>query len=180
MKTRLFYFFVSLVAFGGCDKIKDATTINVSTHLQTNIPVTVTQVGMKSLDLISTGTPITFTKTQDLTLTDNADLAQYTERIKAIDLNSLVVTISGLTADQTINSITLNVAGVGNIFTQTNITSTNNSFTPAIASAVLDQVANKLTTDRKITLTVSGNASGAMSFTVGLNIDTTLTVYTID
>jgi hypothetical protein len=179
MRTKLFYFLFSLFVFGGCAKIKDATTINISTHLQTNIPVTVTAVGMKSLDLVSVGNPITFTKTQDLTLANNVDLAQYTERVKAINLNSLVVTISGLAAGQTINSVTLNVNGVGDIFTQANITSTNNSFTPTIAPGMLDQVASKLTTDKKITLTVSGNASGVMSFSVGLNIDTTVIVYTI-
>jgi len=180
MKTKLLCFFVLFVAIVGCSKIKDATTIPISTHLQTNIPVVVTAVGMKSFDLVAVGNPISFTKTQDLTLASNVDLAPYLDKVKAIDLKSLVVTISGLSAGQTISTVSLDVAGVGNIFTQTNITMTNNSFTPVIAAGIFDQVAAKLTADRKITLTVSGSASGAMSFSVGLNIDTTITVYTIN
>lgn len=179
MKTKLLCFLVFLFVIGGCNSIKDATTINVSTHLKTDIPVVVTAVGMKSFDLIAIGNQVTFTKTQDLALSSDVELAPYLERIKAIDLNSMVVAISGLSAGQTINSVTLNVTDVGDIFTQTNITSTNNSFTPVIASGILDQVAAKLTEDRKIILTVSGNASGTMTFTVGLNIDTTVIVYTI-
>jgi hypothetical protein len=53
----------------------------------------------------------------------------------------------------------------------------NNSFTPVIAAGTLDMVAAKLTTDRKITLTVSGIASGAMSFTVSLNFDAIIIAY---
>ena len=179
MKIKLLCFLVLLVVIGGCNKIKEATTINVSTHLQTNIPVIVTSAGMKSFDLVALGNQITFNKTQDLTLASNVDLAPYLDRVKAIDLNSLVVTITGLSAGQTINSVTLNITGVGDIFTQADINSTNNSFIPVIASGILDQVGAKLTADRKITITVSGNASGTMSFTVGLNIDTTVIVYTI-
>lgn len=180
MNTKLICFLVILFTISGCSKIKDATTLSVSTHLQTSIPVTVTAIGMKSYDIIAVGNAITFTKSQDLTLANNVDLAPYLEKIKAINLNSLIVTVSGLSVDQTISSVTLNVAGVGDIFTQTNITSINNSFNPTIASGILDQVAVKLATDRKITLTVSGSASGIMSFTVGLNIDTSVVVYTIN
>ena len=180
MKTKLLCFLVFFVAIAGCSKIKDATTIHISTHLQTDIPVVVTAVGMKSFDLVAIGNPITFNKTQDLTLASNVDLAPYIDRVKAIDLNSLLVTVTGLSAGQTISTVSLEVAGVGNIFTQTNITMSNNSFTPILTAGILDQVAAKLTTDRKITLTVSGNASESMTFSVGLNIDSTVTVYTIN
>jgi len=44
----------------------------------------------------------------------------------------------------------LNVAGVGDIFTQTNITATANSFTPTIASGILDQVAANLALTGKL------------------------------
>jgi hypothetical protein len=180
MKNKLALFIASLLLLGGCDKIKDATTIPVSTHLQTNIPVVVAAVGMKSFDLIAVGTGITFSKSHDLALESNTDISPYISRVKSINLNSVLVTITGLSAGQTINMLTFDVAGVGNIFTLANITMTNNSFTPVIAAGILDQVAAKLTTDRKITLSVAGTASGAMTFTVGLNIDTTVTVYTIN
>jgi len=180
MRTKLLWFLASLLVFGGCDKIKDATTISIPAQLQTNIPIVVTAVGIKTVDLIGVGSDITFSKTQDLALDDNVDIAPYLSRIKSIDLNSVVITITGLSAGQTINTISLDVAGVGNIFTQTNITSANNSFTAQIAEGVLDQVAAKLTSDKHISITVLGSASGTMSFNVGLNIDAMVTAYTIE
>lgn len=179
MKTTLLCFFVLLIAIGGCSKIKDAATISVSTHLQTDIPVVIAPVGLKSFDMISVGNSIIFSKTQDLTLSNNVDISPYLDKIKAIYLNSVVVTISGLTSGQTINTVSLEVAGVGNVFTQSNITMTNNSFTPVISSALLDQIASKLSADRKISITVSGNTSGPMTFIVGLNIASTVIVYAL-
>lgn len=174
MKTKLIYFFALIVVFAGCDKIKDSATIPISTELKANIPVVVLTQGKKSFDKAGT---IAFTKTQDLTLASNADIEPYMARIKEVGLNSLVVTITGLSAGQTINTVSLDVTGVGNIFTQTNITMSNNIFTPVIAETTLDLVAAKLTADRKITLTVSGTASETMSFTVGLNFDAIVIVY---
>jgi len=174
MKTKLIYFFALIVVFAGCDKIKDSATIPISTELKANIPVVVLTQGKKSFDKAGTSA---FTKTQDLTLASNADIEPYMARIKEVDLNSLVVTITGLSAGQTINTVSLDVTGVGNIFTQTNITMSNNIFTPVIAETTLDLVAAKLTADRKITLTVSGTASETMSFTVGLNFDAIVIVY---
>jgi hypothetical protein len=95
-------------------------------------------------------------------------------------LGSLVLTFNGLTAGQEIQSIALDVTGVGNIFTQSNITMTSNSFTPTIAAGKLSQVATKLLADKKITLTVAGTVSGPMSFTVGLNFDTRVIAYILD
>jgi hypothetical protein len=172
MKSKLFYFLAFLVVVTGCDKIKDASEITLSTDLKADIPVVVPPVGKKSADQLGVVNTIEFTKTQDLTLTDNTVIQPYLEKIKSIDLNSLEVTVTGLTEDQTINSISLDVAGVGNIFTQTNITMSNNSFTPTIAAGTFDSVAAKLTSDRKVTLTVSGSASGPMSFTVSLKFGT--------
>lgn len=181
MKTKLFCFLVLLIAFSGCDKIKDAATITIPTNLTTNISVVVPIAGaMKSFDLVATDNSFLFSKTDSLVLTGNDDLALYLDKVKAIDLNTVVVTISGLSAGQTINSIKLNVNGVGDIFAQTNITSsTNNSFTLMIDSVVLNQVAAQLTDKRKITLTVSGSASGAISFTVGLNIGANVIAYVL-
>ncbi len=170
MKTKMFYFLVLIALLSGCDLIKDATTVNITTDLKTDIPVVVS-AATKSIDQTGGVNALDFTKSQDLTLANNADIEPYLSKIKELDLNSLVVTITGLSAGQTINSILLDVAGVGNIFTQTSITMTNNSFTPVIAAGKLDQVAAKLSSDKKITLTVLGNVSGPMIFTVSLNFD---------
>ncbi len=166
---------LALVAvFSGCDKIKDATTVEIDTSLKADIPVVVTAPARKSSEESEAVNAVTFTKIQDLSLSSNADIEPYLSKIKSIDLNSLLVTITGLSAGQTINSVALDVTGVGNIFTQTNISMTNNTFTPVITAATLANVATKLTNDKKITLTVSGNASGPMTFTVSLNFDATI------
>lgn len=177
MKTKLICFFALIVVFAGCDKIKNSATIPISTELKANIPVVVLSQGKKSFDKAGVVNAYVFNKTQDLSLAGNVDIEPYISRIKEVGLNSLVVTITGLSDGQIINSVSLDVTGVGNIFTQTNITMSNNSFTPVIAAATLDLVAAKLTADRKITLTVSGTASGAMSFTVGLNFDAIIIAY---
>lgn len=175
MKTKLFYLLALTIVFSGCNKIKDAATVPISTELKADIPVVVVASGKKSLDQIGAVNAIGFTKSQDLTLASNVDIEPYLKKIKEITLNSLVVTITGLSAGQTINSVSMEVTGVGNIFTQTNISMSNNSFTPVIVTGTLDLVAAKLTSDKKITLTVLGNASGPMTFTVSLNFDTIVT-----
>jgi len=169
MKTKMIFLIALIPFFGACSLIEDAAEVTISTELKADIPVVVVASGTKSVDQTNA---IAFTKSQDLALSGNADIEPYINKIKEINLNSLVVTITGLSEGQTINSVALDVTGVGNIFTQTNITMTNNSFTPAITGATLDQIAAKLFSDRKITLTISGNASGPMTFTVGLNFDT--------
>jgi hypothetical protein len=174
MKTKLLLFFSLPFLFTGCDLIKDATEVTIDTNLTANIPVVVTAPGKKSVDQSEALLAISFTKTQDLALSSNEDIEPYLDKIEEINLNGLVITVTGLTTGQTINSISLDVTGVGNIFTQTNITMSTNSFTPVIAAGKLDQVAAKLSTDRKITLTVSGNASGPMTFNVGCNFDATI------
>ncbi|HAM08919.1 MAG: hypothetical protein A2X05_08450 [Bacteroidetes bacterium GWE2_41_25] len=172
MKTKMIYLFALIPLFAACSLIEDASTITISTDLKADIPVVIVSPGAKSGDQTGGVNTIVFTKSQDLMLSGNADIEPYLDKIKEINLNSLVVTVTGLSEGQTINSVALDVTGVGNIFTQTNITMTNNSFTPTITAATLDQVAAKLFSDRKITLTLSGNASGPMTFTVGLNFDT--------
>jgi hypothetical protein len=174
MKSKLFLFIVPFMALAGCDKVKDATAITVDTTLSNIIPVTVP--ASKSDN--STAAVI-FTKTQDLSLADNTDLSDYLSKIDQIDLSNVVITISGLNPEQVINSISLDVAGVGNIFTQTNITKLNNSFTPSVSPTILTQMATKLKADKKLTFTVSGTASGGMTFTVSCNMTAKVKVFTI-
>ncbi len=171
MKFRLLYFATLVISIAGCDKIKDAATISINTQLKADIPVLVTAAMVKSSDLITPGAPIIFNKTQELKIEDNVDLAPYLAKIKEIDLTSLVVTVSGLTTGQTINSVSVDITGIGTLFTQTNITMTNNTFTPVIQSGMLDMISAKLLAEKKITITVSGSASGPLSIVVGLNMN---------
>lgn len=171
MKSKLLLFLVPFIFLAGCDKVKDATAITVDTTLKNNISVTVPAVKSTAA--------VTFSKTQDLSLADNTDLSSYLSKIDQIDLSNVVITITGLTAGQTINSISLDVAGVGNVFTQTNITMSNPSFTPTVSSTILASMGTKLKADKKLTFTVSGNASGAMTFIVGCNMTAKVKVFTI-
>jgi hypothetical protein len=173
MKTKIISFFFLLTLLAGCELFKDANSIDIETDLTADIPVVV--VGVKSAETSGSVAVVSFSKTQDLSLSSNADIEPYLSKIKSIDLNNLVVTVTGLTSGQTINSVSLDITGVGNVFTQNDITMSNNSFTPTIGAGVLDNVATKLTSDKKITLTISGSASGAMTFTVSLNFETVLT-----
>lgn len=172
MKTRLIISIALVSLLSGCELIKNATTIDINTSLTANVPVVVT-VPTKSGDLKGETVGINFTKSQDLTLASNTDFEPYLQKIKEINLNSLIVTVNGLESYQTIYSISLDVTGVGNIFTQTNITMSDNSFTPSVTDAILEQVATKLMNEKLVTLTLSGSVSGALSVTVSLDFDTT-------
>jgi len=122
---------------------------------------------------------LTFSETEVLSLADNSDLQEHLSKIDEINLSNLVITVSGLTAGQTINSLSLDAAGVGNVLTVTNITMSNNSFTPEVSATVLNQMGDKLLTDEVLTLTVSGEASGPMTFTVSCNMDARVVVATL-
>lgn len=179
MKIKIFFLLAGLVLFAGCDAIKDAATVSFTTEIKTDIPVVITGLGVKSPDAFVANAPIAFSETQELNIADNQDIEPYLSKIKEIDINSIVVTVSGLTEGQSINSVSLDVAGIGNVITQTGITMTNNTFTPSVSEAVLDKVTEKLKSERKITVTVAGNVSGPMSFTVGLNMDAKVIAYLI-
>ena len=179
MKTKLIFVIAFLFQMTSCEKLKDATAITVNTQLTTSIPVTVLAAAIKSADLAGAVNASSFSKTQDLNLSTNTDISKYLSKINEINLSSVVITISGLSSGQTINSISLDVTGVGTLFTQTNITNTNNSFTPTVSSSMLSQLGAKLKADQKLTFTVSGNASGAMTFTIGVNMGAKFTVNTL-
>lgn len=166
----------SVLMLAGCSLIKDAAEVTITTDLTTTIPVVVT--GAKSVDIEPIS--IAFSQSQDLELAENEDIEPYLEKIREIHMKSLVVTVNGLTSGQSIGTIALDVTGVGNICTQMNITSTGNSFTPSIATGILEQVGAKLKSDRKITFTVHGDASGPMAFTVNLVFDTDIVAGALD
>jgi hypothetical protein len=176
MKFKLF-FLIAFFAVTGCDKIKENATLPISTHISTTIPVVVTSTGVKSSDIVTVDAPMSFSRTQELKIEDNEDVAQYLTRIKEIELKSLLVTVNGLTEGQAINSISVDIAGIGNIFTQTNITMTNNSFTPTLAAGIFDSISEKFQTEKKITITAYGSTSGPLSVTVLLDMDAKFTVY---
>ena len=126
------------------------------------------------------GAPIQFNVTETIRIEDNFDLEPYINKIKKINLDTLVVTVTGLTQGQIINTVSLDVEGIGNIITLNNISMTNNKFTPDIAQTKFDSVASKLLNDKQITATVSGNTSGPLSVTLGISIDARVITYIIE
>ena len=180
MKIRLFYLLTFLIIMSGCDQIKNAATVTIKTHFETTIPVTVTSQGLQTFSFGAAGVPVNFSITQDLFLEDNFDITQYLAKIKRINLNEIVITVTGLTAGQTINTVSLDIAGIGNIITKTGISMTNNTFTPVIAPSLFDKVAARLLADRKVTVTVSGTVSEPMTFNVGVDIDADVVAYLLN
>jgi hypothetical protein len=176
MKTKLTFFLAALLLLPGCDWFKDLADVKFSTDLVMDIPVTASTTKSYTPEI----SVYSFSVAQDLELGDNTDIEPYLAKIKNIDLKSLVVTVNGLSAGQTINTISLSVTGVGTICTQTNITSTSNSFTPAISSELLDQAAAKLKADKKITVTVAGNTNVPATFITGLVFDAEITAGALD
>lgn len=177
---RAYCFLIFLIALAGCDQIRDAATVIIKTHFETTIPVIVTSQGLQAFSFDAAGVPVNFSITQDLFLEDNFDITPYLAKIKRIDMSKIGVTVTGLTSGQTINTVSIDVEGVGNIITKTGISMTNNTFTPLIASSLFDKVAAKLLEDRKVTVTVSGAVSEPMSFNVGVNIDADVVAYLLN
>jgi len=178
MKTKMTLLLVTVLLFTGCDWLKDLGEITISTDLTLNIPVAVS--GTKSADAVAIVPSYNFSSSLDLELGDNEEIEPYLEKIREINIKSLVVTVNGLGVGQTINTISLEVTGVGVICTQTNITSANNTFTPVIDQVKLDEAGAKLKADKKITVTVSGNVSGPMTFIVGLLFETDIIAGALD
>lgn len=179
MKTKMTLILATVLLFAGCDLIKDAAEVDFSTDLTANIPVVV--IGDKSGNADAELLVVPFTKSYDLNLGDNVDIKPYLEKIRKITLNSLEGFVTGLIAGQTINTLSLDVTGVGTIATVTNITAANSTFTtPSVSSDKLDDVAALLKKDRKVTLVVHGDASGPMTFTVTCIFDAQITAGALD
>lgn len=170
----------STLMISGCEKIKELMTFTIKTQFETEFPVVVTEFGVKSSEGTSEGAPIQFNVTETIRIEDNFDLEPYINKIKKINLDTLVVTVTGLTQGQIINTVSLDVEGIGNIITLNNISMTNNKFTPDIAQTKFDSVASKLLNDKQITATVSGNTSGPLSVTLGISIDARVITYIIE
>lgn len=171
MKQRLLFIFAALMLLASCEKIKDATSVKVDTNFDVDFPVTAAEV--------KTTQAGAFNVTESITLADNADLEAYLSKIDDITLSNLVITVSGLTEGQVINSVSLDAAGIGNVLTLTNISSSNNTFSPEVSATLLNQMGDKLRDDGTLSLTVSGSTSGAMTFVISCNMDARVVVATL-
>jgi len=177
MKAKLTFILAAMVLLGGCSLIKDAATVTIDTDLTSS--VTVLGDLKKSADL-NVLTDLPFNVTKDLRLDENTDIEEYLEKIREIELNSLIITITGLASNQVISTISLDVTGVGNICTQTNVTAANNSFTPVVSQVTFDKVAAKLLNDLKITYTINGLTTLPGTFVITTNWGAKITAGALD
>lgn len=182
MKTiRPIIVLLLIVFLSGCDKLKELATFTITTRLETEIPIVVNEFGVSLPGgLNANNAPVQFSVTEVLKIEENFDLVPYIKKIKDIDLEKVEVTVVGLTQGQSINSVSLDILGIGNIVTITNITMTNNKYTPDIPNELLDRVASKLLNEKQATVTVSGNTSSPISITLQVAMDAKVLAYILN
>lgn len=174
MKAKIVFIVLIATFLVSCDAIKDLFSTDIETTLEMSVPVSVTAnpIALKSADGILTSYP--FSKTGTLALDENDDAAEYIDRIKEVNINSIDAAVLGLTSGQVIETLTLSVTGIGTILTLSNITSTS-VITPNVSQAILDQIGAKLKSDLAITATVAGTSNYApMNFSLNLEFDTVI------
>ena len=180
MKKNNLIIFALVLLFTGCDKLTELATIRINTKIETEIPIVIA-AGLPTVSEFGENIhiPLNFSETHVIKLEDNFDIEPYLKKIKEIDLSEVEITALGMQPDQVINSVTLEVEGIGHILTLTNITSTNNTFKPAIPQSLLDAVASKFINEEKITVTVYGSANTPMSISVGVSIEAGIIAYVL-
>ncbi|MDP3436552.1 MAG: hypothetical protein Q8S04_04865 [Bacteroidales bacterium] len=180
-KTKTIIVLFILLSLQGCDKLRELATITITTRLETEIPIVVTEFGVNLPGGVNANNaPVQFSVSEILKIEENFDLEPYIKKIKDIDLEKLELTVLGLTQGQSINSVSLDILGIGNIITITNITMTNNKYTPDIPDELFDRVASKLLSDKQVTVTVSGNTSSPISITLEVAIDAKVLAYILN
>ena len=164
MKTKMTFLFSALLLLAACGLIKDAAEVTISTELTSLMQVTV--AGTKSAEFTSGINALNFSKSQLLSLSENEDLEPYLDKIREIDITSVMVDIYGLTEGQIINTLSLDVEGVGKIATVTGITASNITYSAIVDNVKLAEAGKKLKNDKKVTLVVYGDANMPMSFNI--------------
>ena len=157
MKTKATILLAVLVSLGGCEWIRDLSKVELETDLIVNVPIT--SVGKKSAETGTSVQDVSFTGSAVLSLDENDDVSPYLEKLREIDLQTVTVTINGLTPGQTITAVSLSVPVVGTICTHTNITSATGAFNPQIDAAKLQKAGDILMDELSITVTVSGTST---------------------
>jgi len=166
MKTKMTFVLATLFLLAGCGLIKDAAEVTITAQLSSLMQVTVTEA--KSAELTSGINALPFSKEQVLYLKDNTELEPYLEKVRKIEIQSVLVDIYGLNEGEVVSTLSLDVKGVGTIATITNITAMNIAYSPVINQAKLEEAGKKLTNDLKITLVVHGEANGPLMFNINM------------
>ncbi len=167
MRTKMKFFFATLLLLAGCSLIKDAAEVTISAQLSTTMQITVS--GSKSAEITAETNALNFSKSQVLYLKDNTELEPYLDKIREVEIKSVMVDIYGLNEGQVVTNLSLDVDGVGTIATITgDVTNMNAAYPPVIDQAKLVSAGKTLKKDKKITLVVHGAANGPLSFNINL------------
>lgn len=166
MKTKMTFLLATLLLLAGCGLLKDAAEVTITAQLSSLMQVTVT--GEKSAELTSGINALPFSKEQVLRLRDNTELEPYLEKIREVDIQSVLVDIYGLTEGQVVSPLSLDVKGVGTIATITEVTSMNIAYAPEINQENLVLAGKALKKDKMITLVVHGEANKPLSFNINM------------
>lgn len=164
-----------ILTITSCDKIKDLLTVSISTTIEGQIPL---QVGItpqsqtKSNFNDTKASAINYNVNHNISIADNPDLKPYLSKIKEINIRSIQVEFIGLNKGEIIDFITISVAGVGELASITNVTSSNNSFSPSISSDLLSSISKDLLKNKKITVNIKGETNGPLKCFVNLKMDT--------
>jgi len=177
MKTKLTLLLALLIILPGCEWLKKASEVTITTDLTANIPIV---LGGKSAN-VNSGIAGPFNGTAILSLNGNPDLKNYLDNIREITLKNLVITIEGLSVGQAITTVTAEILNIGELGTQTNITGNPYSFTPAVNANIYGAAEAMLLDDLAITVVANGNATGEpMAFNVRFNFEAEVVAAAID
>lgn len=167
-----------------CDQIKEFLTISFSTTIEGNIPL---NIGGNlpfalndSISDITKASVVNYDIKYDISIMDNEDIKPYLKKIKEIQVKSIQIKFIGLQQGQTIDFLNLDVIGIGTLVSLTNITISNNLFSPPISSELLKSVSDKLLNNNKITVNLKGGASGPIQVTVELKMDAKIKAQALD
>ncbi len=180
LNIGLLLLFASLILIvGSCDKIKELLTVSISTTIEGNIPLHGYIPFGSSLD-ITKASVVNFDNSYDISIADNEDLNPYLKKIKEIQIKSVQIKFVGLEEGQIIDFISLNVIGVGSIVSLTNVTMSNNLFSPTVSNELLKSVSDIFLNSNKITVNLKGGANSAIQATVELKMDAKIKAQAID
>ena len=171
MKKLLLLLFIAPALLFSCDKIDEANTVDFDTTVSMEIPVSVaapTAIVQKSAEADHP-----FSESKTYSLSSNADIKDYLNKLQSIDIEDFAIMFTGLGEGEVINKLDISVPDVGILVTFTNVSNADTSPTPsAIFYPIIQQAGNKLNATKSLTIMVSGTTNTApMDFSVNMDFD---------
>lgn len=166
MKNLLILFALALI-FTSCeDGLFD---LKLSTDLKKDITVDV-----EDKDLKSTLHPFSVTDTLDLK--DNSDIKAHISKIKAIDIDEALCTLSGIPENEEIAELTITIVDANISVTLLNLTKNSLALELPISATDLTAIENYIESNEKLIINVSGTSTYApMQLIAELLFKTTFT-----